>query len=89
MSLRIVALENAFPSPGSFWTKVSNLAQTAFLAFVIANPYQQEGLKHISNRTELALLVIALLFALLATEKHIDSFIKQYRMRTIRDEENI
>jgi len=89
MSLRIIALENDFPAPGSFWNKISHLAQTVFLAFVIANPYQKEGLKHMANRTELALLVVALFFALLATEKYVDSFIKQYKRRKAQEEEGI
>jgi len=78
IGLRTIARKNDFELPGSFWDKIKSFGLTAYLAFVILNPYQAKGVSHGWNLIELLLLVIAALLAFICVKRYYDAFKKQY-----------
>lgn len=76
MSLRLIALEQGYTIPVSFWAKVKTAIEMAYITIIIINPYQANRFQHLCgwNGLEFFLLIVTIGMSLLTAHWYYQEF---------------
>lgn len=81
MGLRHIALENNIVVRVSYLGKIKTMFQMVMLTIIIANPYQQQGMREAFgwNALEMGLILISLVLTLYSAWQYYTTFLKAFR----------
>ncbi len=88
MGLRTVALTYNFTVPVSYFAKVKTIFQMVLFTWIIFNPYQSLGYKHLWNKIEYVLLGVSLFFALWSAKRYYNFFIQEFFIKIKNQEKD-